>query len=76
MSNWTKISALKDVHKGQPFKVVAGPSGHLTDDVWVKDEFVEKKDKYACYKYGTIEPWGESSKRFFSPRFKVYVQEV
>jgi hypothetical protein len=75
MNNWTKLIALKDVHKNQPFRVVAGPSGHLTDDVWIKDEFVEKKDKYACYRYGVIEPW-YTKPRFFSPRFKVYVQEV
>ena len=77
MNNWTKITALKDVHKDQPFRVVAGPSGHLTGDIFVKDDFVEEKDKYACHTVDAVEPHVfVKRKRFFSPRFKVYVQEV
>jgi hypothetical protein len=81
MNNWTKIIALKDVHKDQPFRVVAGPSGHLTNDIFVKGYFVEEKDKYLCNTLEVVEPdgqllvnWGDT--KFFSPRFKVYVQEA
>ena len=76
MKEFTQIIALKDVHLDQPFRVVAGPSGHLTNDVWGKVEFNEEKDKYLCETYEVTEPWGLGKKRFFSPRFKVYVQEV
>ena len=76
MKEFTQIIALRDVPRGQPFRVVAGPSGHLTNDEWEKVEFNEIKDKYLCHTYEAIEPWGVTKKRFFSPRFKVYVQEV
>ena len=77
MKKFTEITALKDVHKDQPFRVVAGPSGHLTGDIFLKGEFVEEKDKYLCHTIAAVEPHVfVKRKRFFSPRFKVYVQEA
>ena len=81
MKEFTKIRPLADVHKAQPFRVVAGPSGHLTNDIFVKGYFVEEEDKYLCNTLEVVEPngpplvnWGNT--KLFSPRFKVYVEEV
>ena len=79
MKEFSQIIALKDVHQDQPFRVVAGPSGHLTDDIFVKKVFIWGEDKYLCQ---TIGPASEDiqvftkKSRLFSPRFKVYVQGV
>ena len=75
-NQWTILKALEDVEPNEHFRVVAGPSGHLTGDVWVKDEFVEEKDKYLCNTVNSSDSEGfTSTKRHFSPRFKVYVRK-
>lgn len=71
--NWV-CKALADVHKTQPFRRVQGPSGILTEELYVKEEFVEQRDKYRCLQ--TNAPEGISVTQFFSPRFKVYVEEA
>tara|TARA_R100001082_G_scaffold77280_2_gene45115 strand:- start:418 stop:678 length:261 start_codon:yes stop_codon:yes gene_type:complete len=72
--NWG-IKRLKDVHKTQPFRKVLGPSGVLEEDLWVKEEFDEKRDKYLCKLHEPASPFEETVSAFYSPRFAVYVEE-
>jgi len=74
--NWV-CKALADVHNTQPFRKVQGPSGILEEGLWLKDKFVEQKDKYLCRLDTPPEGYqGELITAYLSPRFKVYVEET
>lgn len=69
------IKRLQDVHKDQPFRKVMGPSGVLEEDLWVKEEFDEKRNKYLCKLYKPLDPVEENVSAFYSPRFAVFIEE-
>ena len=74
--NWV-CKALADVHTTQPFRKVQGPSGILEEGLWLKDRFVEEKDKYLCRIINpdnSMDGWAQAT--YLSPRFKVYVEEA
>ena len=69
---------LHDIDKNEAFRKPLGPSGRLDDDLWIKCEYVESKDKY---RVTHLHNWSEPSYVDFmpvhlSPRFKVYVRDL
>ena len=68
---------LHDVHNNQAFRKPLGASGRLDNDLWIKREYVESKDKYrVTHLHHRSEPsYLDFMPVHLSPRFKVYVRD-
>ena len=68
---------LHDVHNNQAFRKPLGASGRLDNDLWIKCEYVESKDKYrVTHLNNRSEPnYPDFMPVHLSPRFKVYVRD-
>lgn len=71
---------LYNVHKSVPFRCPLGSSGRLSDQLWMKREYVESKDKYRCESLPSAYSDEPSYVGYigvhYSPRFTVYVRET
>ena len=65
------------VHNNQAFRKPIGASGRLDNDLWIKCEYMESKDKYrVTHLHNRSEPnFPDFMPVHLSPRFKVYVQD-
>ena len=61
----------------QAFRKPIGASGRLDNDLWIKCEYMESKDKYrVTHLHNRSEPnFPDFMPVHLSPRFKVYVQD-
>jgi len=68
---------LHDVHNNQAFSKPLGASGRLDNDLWIKCEYVESKDKYRVthLHHRSEQNYPDFMPVHLSPRFKVYVRD-
>ncbi len=67
----------RDPQNNQAFRKPLGASGRLDNDLWIKREYVEPKDKYRveCLHNRSEPNFPDFMPVHLSPRFKVYVQD-